>query len=303
MSRRREARLLPAVALLIAGSLLAAAPAARDKAFWRAVVAADYALPEGESAAALIHELSELLGSTDPEERDGFGYGIPVRWIYVQRMLSPQELRQLLTLWSANLRAGIGESGTNSVLLRSFSALDLSILAALDNEETFLEEADFRRLLVTALRYLADEQDVRGFVPGTGWLHSVAHTADLLKFLARNKRLQQADQARILAAVAAKMQAPGATVYQHGEDERLARAVLALFHRPDLDQEAVKQWLEGLAARSQGMWEGPLDPVRFAEVQNAKNLLKSLYVILSAEEAGKSPASLRPQILAAIGAL
>ncbi len=63
---------------------------------------------EGESAAALLLELSELVGSTDPEERDGFGYYIPAQWIYRQQLLSADELLPLLRTWSANLAVGIG---------------------------------------------------------------------------------------------------------------------------------------------------------------------------------------------------
>jgi hypothetical protein len=295
------------VAMPVAMPAVAAAEAAdapaHDKEYWRAIVAADYALPEGESAAALIRELSGLLGSTDPELRDEFGYAIPAQWIYVQRLLSDPELSGLVELWTANLQQGIGESGTDSVLKRSFSALDLSILAALDNQAPFLDQAGFGKLLDAALRYLDQEQDVRGFVPGTGWLHSVAHTADLLKFLGRSQRLKKADQARILMAIGSKMQAPDGKVYRHGEDERLARAVLSLFHRRDLDTEAVKRWLAQLAGKGDGLWDGTLDPGRYAEVQNTKNLLKSLFVILSAEEEGRTPATLRAQVLDTIQAL
>ncbi len=48
---------------------------------------------------------------------------------------------------------------------------------------------------------------------------------------------------------------PGGVVYRHGEDERLAPAVLAILKRDDLDDAAVKRWLAQLgqiltAARS-----------------------------------------------------
>ena len=52
------------------------------------------------------------------------------------------------------------------------------------------------------MNYLKDEQDVRGFDARLGWLHSVAHTADLLKFLARSPHLQVQEQAVVLKAIA-----------------------------------------------------------------------------------------------------
>ena len=179
----------------------------RERAFWQAIVDADYKVPEGESPLELLRELSGLLSSVDPELRDGFGYSIAARWIYVQELYTPEELLTVTELWMANLRNGIGETGSDRILLRSFSALDLSILAALDNKSPFLGEKDFRKLLDGALRYMTDEKDVRGCLLGKGWLHSPAHTADLLKFLARSRHLQGPDQARILEAIGNKLDA------------------------------------------------------------------------------------------------
>ncbi len=266
----------------------------RDRAFWEAIVAADYQVPEGESPLRLIRDLSKLLASPDSQLRDGFGYSIAARWIYVQELFSPEELHQIADLWMANLRAGIGETGTDQVLLRSFSALDLSILAALDNKSPFLDEEGFRRLLGAALDYMNDERDVRGYLPNKGWLHSPAHTADLLKFLGRNRHLRRAEQARILQAIGAKLDAPGGVVYMHGEDERMARAVLSILHREDLEQAAFQGWLEDLGSRSEGLWEGELDTRQFAAVQNTKNLLKSLYLFSIADEEEARVSRLQP---------
>jgi hypothetical protein len=55
-------------------------------------------------------------------------------------------LRQVTKHWTGNLRAGLGETGTDAVLLRSFSALDLSIVAALDLETPFLRSPEVAAL-------------------------------------------------------------------------------------------------------------------------------------------------------------
>src|SRR3989442_13187184 len=87
--------------------------------------------------------------------------------------------------------------GIVQLFLRAFSALDLSILAALDNQHPFLDDAELAGLLSAALAYLAGEKDLRAFDTRHGWMHATAHTADLLKFLGRNPRLRPADQGRI----------------------------------------------------------------------------------------------------------
>ena len=215
-------------------------------------------MPAGEAPLPLLLELSDSLGSTDPEIRDGFGYEIPVAWIYKKKLLGPDDLRVLLRKWTANLRTGIGETTGDSVLLRSFSALDLSILAAYDLEAPFLSPAEFESLLESALAYLRDERDVRGYTPPVGWRHSCAHTADLLKFLARSPHLKVADQERILEAVRAKLTRTGDPVYVWGEDERLARTVVSLVRRADFDSAQADRLAGRLRGSSrEGLGRGP----------------------------------------------
>jgi hypothetical protein len=290
------------LALLAAPSVGAAEPAKHPLEFWRKIKAADFAVPVGEAPLALILELSDSLGSTDPEIRDGFGYDIPVAWIYGKKLLVPADLRVLLARWTANLRSGIGEAASDSVLLRSFSALDLSILAALDLQAPFLSQAEFDGLLADALAYLHDERDVRGYTPPVGWRHSCAHTADLLKFLARSPHLKAADHARILDAVQAKFTRVGDPVYVWGEDERLARTLLSLVRRSDFDPVLIDSWLAGFTTLHKKAWEGEfLDPALLAADRNGANLLKSLLTFLAQPaETAQAVTPVRAKLLAAL---
>ncbi|HET6374091.1 MAG TPA: DUF2785 domain-containing protein [Candidatus Polarisedimenticolia bacterium] len=276
-----------------------AAPA-HTKEFWRAIVAKEFAVPDGASPYQLILELTSNLGSPDPELRDEFGYGIPAAWIYQQKILSPAELDSLRRKLMGNLAVGIGAAEDESVLLRSFSALDLSVLVALDNEKPYLEAAAYEELLGAALDYLAREKDVRGFVPGSGWHHSTAHTADLLKFLGRSRHLKPADQGRILTAIAAKLSSAG-SVYAWGEDGRLARAVLSLLRRQDFDAAGFDTWVGALAADWEGVWKTqPFDPAKYVAAQNGKNLAQSLFVLLSSVDEFPARDAARDKLLAAL---
>jgi hypothetical protein len=276
----------------------ATAPAEHPPAFWRGIVERGFAVPEGESPAALLHELTGQLGSPDPELRDTFAYGIAAAWIYRDRRLSPAELRGLLARWSANLEEGVGEAGSDRVLLRSFSALELSILAGTDNRDSFLTPEEHARLLEAALAYLAAERDLRGFEPRVGWIHATAHTADLLKFLGRSPKLAPGGAARIAGAVEAKLAAAG-TPFVWGEDERLARALLSLVRRPDFDPAPFDAWLGRLEAAQAAVWEAPaLDPAAYVAVANQKQALRALAVQLAAEAEPPAPvAALRQRLL------
>ena len=136
-----------------------------------------------------------------------------------------------------------------------------------------------------------------------GWIHATAHTADLLKFLARDPRFTPADQARLLDAAWAKMTAPGTPVFTHAEDERLAAALLSVVRRPDFDPAILDPWLARFVALEKQVWEkAPPDPATLDASQNARNLLRSFYVLLSLPEPAPTPgqAAAREKVLATL---
>jgi hypothetical protein len=276
--------MIPLLVLALAGVPAPEAPLAaerRGKEFWKAL-AAECAVPAGESAFGLVREAVSLLGSPDSEWRDDVGYGVVASCVYRKKRLQPEERRTLVAELSANLRRGIGETGNDSVLLRSFSALDLSILAALEVQDPVLDEPGYRRLVDDALGYLRDERDLRGLEPRVGWIHATAHTADLLKFLARDARLAPADHARLLDAAWSKLTAPGTPVFTHAEDERLAAALVSVARRADFDPTSLDPWLERFVALEKQVWaKAPPEPATLGVSQNARNLLRSFYVLLS----------------------
>ena len=267
-----------------AGAVQAPDPAARARqrgqGFWSGLVR-DCTVPAGESAFGLVVEATSLLGSPDPAWRDDVGYGVVASCVYTKRALGRDQRRALIDTLVANLRHGLGETGTDSVLLRSFSALDLSVLAALELDDHALDQDGYRKLLDAALGYLRAERDLRGLEPGVGWIHATAHTADLLKFLARDPRLTPADQARLLEGTWAKLTSPGTPVFTHAEDERLAAAVVSVVRRADFDAPGFQRWLERFPRLEGEVWSvSPPPPAALDAAQNARNLLRGLFVAL-----------------------
>src|SRR5215813_1075542 len=134
-----------------------------DKAFWQAIVDSDYKVPEGHTVHELTPELLTFLGSTDITVRDPFGYTILTLWIVRDRHYTPDDLRAFRDEWFANLGEGVGEKDSDSVFLRSFSILMLSILVYRDNQESFFTRDEIKALVDKALWYFAAEQDLRGY--------------------------------------------------------------------------------------------------------------------------------------------
>lgn len=282
------------VALLTVASS-AATPAGRhDKAFWRSIVSAKFAVPDGERADALSDELAALLGDPDPEVRDDCAYSILARWIAVTPVVSDAQANRLVDRFLENMSMHVGETGNDTVLLRSFSALTLSTAMARENKTPFMGESRYRAVLAAALRYFEAERDVRGFDQSRGWIHSVAHTADLIKFTVRNPYLRQADQTEVLTAIAHKVEAVHSP-FVFGEDERIGRALLSLSLRADCDQTAFKQWLSVVAPLAS--FPAHPDTESLARQQNAVHLLTSLHTLLSLAPDGTPAAALRKDVL------
>jgi len=177
--------------------------------------------------------------------------------------------------------------------------------AARDAAQPCLSQGDFESLLDAALVYLRDERDLRGWQSDVGWIHSCAHTADLLKFLARNRALTAQGQQRILDGIQAKLAAPSDHVYGFGEDERLARAIVSILARADFDPAAFEAFLaRSSEACKRSRDARPFDPVLFAGEQNTTHCLSALYAMLAADsEPRPDIAAARDALLATLGAL
>jgi hypothetical protein len=267
-----------------------------DRAFWQAIAKNKYAVPEHESADALAHELSGLLASPDPELRDDLAYSIFARWLYRPNILTMPTVLALTDEWRGNLKSGIGESGTNSVLKRSFSALCLSMIAEKEARTPFLGETRYHQLVADALTYLQSERDLRGYDAKLGWIHANAHTADLLQALARSPLLTKEEESQILAAIAVRL-STAPDVYIQGEQDRMASAVLAVIRRPNFDSTSFQPWVASLEEEDKHVWASHLTPETLARYQNHTYFLQGLAVRLSLEPESASIAGFKDRVL------
>jgi hypothetical protein len=66
----------------------------------------------------------------------------------------------------------------------------------------------------------------------------------------------------------------------------VARAIHAAVRRPDADVAAFEAWTARWVQDHTALWAGgtTVDPIRFARVENAKQILRSLVAILSMEQ-------------------
>ncbi len=271
---------LALLVLVVSLACSCASPATRD---WGAIARADYAVPADADPFELALELTELLGSRDPKLRDDYAFGITANWLTRQKLFTEDELRELARRWTANLERGIGSRYDDSVLVRSFSALSLSALVSRELQSPFLRADEVHALLEIALDYSARERDLRDWDPELGWIHAVAHTADLLKFLARHPHVDRARLTRILGAVEQRVTTPMPRAFSMGEDERLVRAAAAVLVRADHDPQEFDAFLERLVeARVRARDATPFAPENVAVEQNVLHFLRALHSGLAA---------------------
>jgi len=272
-----------------------------DAGFWKQIRASKFAVPPNESPGKLALELVELVGNSDPVLRDECGYEIFATWIYRDHRLNGQELESVCQKLLSGMTFHIGQTENDSVFKRSFSALDMSVLAAEDLQKPFFSEATFNQALVSALDCYEEEKDLRGYVPEKGWAHATAHVADLLKFLGRNPKLSTEGQTKIVNAIARRCRtAP--SVFVWGEDARMAAALLSLVNRKDFKPSIFDDWFQMLMAENKRLWKDPtIDIAHYSSVRTQSNVLVQLSAKMAAQEDNNQTSVFRPMLNNVLG--
>jgi hypothetical protein len=249
-----------------------------DKEFWQAIVKNDCIVPPGHTAGEYLDELLQNLGSTDAELRDELSLTILSSWLG-GRAYTVEQMRALLSPLMDNLNKGIGENGTDTIFLRTFSALILAELIHCDNKQPYLTQNEVLDALEKTLTYLLAERDPRGYVPGKGWAHALAHTADLLMVLASSRHLNAENLEEILRGIETRLINSGHTIYTNDEDERLARVISVILEQGLLDIEKFALWSQSLVrVDGHSRWKDAyLDEERDRARHNIKTFLRSLH--------------------------
>ncbi len=246
-----------------------------------AIAQNDFRLSE-DDLSAILPEMMHHIGSTDSQLRDELIYTAFGTWILEHNSLSPTQLRGLLqkVLSDQQMFYNIGEQNGDSIFRRSFSVLLLPLILIAHRSTPFLMSAEISQVKVELLRYLNQEQDLRGFVEDKGWAHGMAHAADVLDDLAQCVELNEADLIEILVAIRAMiaMQDVG---YIHGEDERAITAVIAIINRRLISEADFTQWIHSFVAPVLAVQSMPQNLVIRT---NVKNFLQSLHFRLKWEK-------------------
>jgi hypothetical protein len=234
---------------------------------WGNVRDDDFAVPAGESLDDLVAELAVALRDPDPEVRDGAPYVVLATWI--ARDVIDAERRAAL----GDLMAG--RFTDEEVQARTFAPLVLDMIVS---------RGDFRPSWLAAFgAWYPAETDLRGWDPTLGWLHAVAHGADLLATFGRHPEV---DPTAMLDLAAARLVAPTEQVWAEQEDDRLALALALVLARPELSQQDALRWLDPVEADFATKPRGSTPP----RMSNCMRTLRALYLLADTDIAGRSGA-------------
>lgn len=255
-----------------------------DKLFWQTIQDNSYAIPLDHTPTSLTAILFEYLGSTDPELRDEIAYVTFANFLK-RDYYSEEEIAIYIASLLANLEIGIGKTETDSVFLRSFSALFLAEIVHNDNKTPRLKKPIIKTIFEKGLWYLDAERDLRGYVKEKGWAHALAHTADLFLVLAKHENTGGREHNRILHAISKKLVQSTEWVFQHGEDDRLSSAALEILRRDTLSVAFVKKWLGSFLKPEGNTWNDAWTMEESSRAFfNVRNFLRSLYLQVVTED-------------------
>jgi hypothetical protein len=273
-------------------------PAGYERAQLDALKANGWTVTNDPARNALALGLAECLGDPDPAVRDGIAFEALQHY-----MRNTLLTRETLAALNTNLQAKLTAPDPQGIQ-RPFAALVLADVARTDRIEPWMSAAQRTQLIDAAIAYLRGVSDYRGFTPGEGYRHAVAHASDLMLQLTLNPAIAKPDLIRIRDAIAAQI-APASHSYIHGESERLAAPILYMATRNVFDEAEWTAWFSELA--SPGPLGASWDDWFLSEQGLARrhNLMAFLNVVHANVTLSQNPAfaPMRPGVAAAIRAL
>ena len=247
--------------------------------YWEQVQKAGFEVPSDRPLDELTAELTAMLGSTRPEVRDGAAFPALATWI--DRGVYDDLLIGLGDGMVSGLSVGLGETGTDSVFRRSFSALIVACCIERDNAQHLLPVDKILDWGDRIAVWFLTEQDSRGWVDDKGWAHAIAHGADAMGALGESPHLGAAEHEALLEVLAERLlQQPADVPLVAGEPDRIAAAAMQILRRDTLGTDVLEPWVHRLGVAG-NPFKGPVDSDPYALTAAPQAFLRALFVQLS----------------------
>jgi hypothetical protein len=235
---------------------------------------------KGYHAKDVIDKTLPLIGHHDSKLRDDLIYPV-LAHLFHDKRLNETDLENYLDLLISDdyLCYDMNNRESYSALKRSFTVLQLVILCFVHRRDHIIKEDKIKHLLERFLDYYKNESILAGYDSEVGWIHTIAHSADLFSQLVQVEHFKEKDILDIFEAIQHKM------MNDHhdficNEDERSVVAIKKALDLNRLSQDEVQSWLDGFIIKDKEM----IYPNKMILENNIKRFLRSLYFSLYKEE-------------------
>ena len=193
---------------------------------------------------AIVEMCLNQIGNQNSAIRDDLIYGILAHLFYDQLFNEDELTVYMERLFSeAFLSYDMENKETYSVLVRSFSVLQLVILVYVHRRDNIIEKPVIEKLYQTFITYFDQEKILIGYDLEVGWLHAIAHSADLFSELMQITWFDEAHLKTMFDAIANKVKQEN-YYFMFNEDERLVVAIKKGIERQILPQAYILSWLD-----------------------------------------------------------
>lgn len=221
----------------------------------------------------LLKKLLKNIGDHDPTIRDQLIYSNLAHLLH-DNHFDAQRLNDVLTTLMSDdyLFFDMENLDEYSVLKRSFSLLQIAILLYVGHRDHIFTPEVVVEVYNTMLSYMKQETIFSGYDFEVGWMHSLAHTADVLAQLVLYPEINEQMMETIFYEIA-NLFMNERDSFVSDEDERMVTALMNALDRKVLSNKTVIAWVNSL-----GDYERPTTyPEIYRKNINIKNLLRSLY--------------------------
>ena len=224
----------------------------------------------------LLDILLKNIGVENPELRDGLVYPCLAHLLY-DKHFDEETLKYVLNrlLDEEHLFFDLENSIKNSVLTRSFSSLQIVILLAVHKRDNIIPKEMILKTLELFLKYFEKETFYKGYDEHLGWLHSIAHSADVFSEFLTISYFEEEEITLIFEKILKKFKERN-YYFSHDEDERMVVGIKAAIKRDILSKAYILDYIERLSTYE----KNNKFPEMYIIKNNLRNLLRSLYFSL-----------------------
>lgn len=229
---------------------------------------------------AFANELLLEIGNLDSHIRDELIYPNLAHLFHDNHFTEEQLHKFLYRLLSKDYLFYDMENKENySVLKRSFTTLQLVIFVFVFNRDNLFSREIFKRIFDSFMSYFKLETVLTGYGKEVGWMHSIAHCADMFAQLVKSNEIDANMLEEMFHIIKEKFLIDSYN-YVSDEDERMVTAIVNALNRDLLSKEFLIQFVASFEAAQ----EPPTFPEKYVFKNNKKNLLRALYFRIIKDE-------------------